>query len=138
MFAHFSGKPKSYKLQYWKTTNEYQFNDDVRKYKSIRDIVSEYSKSEGKICLQECLPPSEYGNRFVCRVREVQKTLYFSSDKSPLLLCRNENFSGDALTDSSSLGGIIPASPVCINSTDLQVYKGKDFSVSFAKRSFVF
>lgn len=64
-FFHFiffkRGKPKSYKLQYWRTTNEYQFNDDVRKYKSIQDIVLEYSKTEGKISLLECLPPSEYG-----------------------------------------------------------------------------
>lgn len=58
----FSGKPKSYKLQYLRTTNEYQFNGDVRKYKSIQDIVSEYRKPEGKIRLLECLPPSEYGN----------------------------------------------------------------------------
>lgn len=56
-------------------------------------------------------------------------TIKIFADKSPLLLCRDDSLSGDSLTDSSSLHGIIPKAPVCINSTDLQVYKGRKLRI---------
>lgn len=98
-------KPKTFKLE--KLSNEeYIFNDDLKRYKSIHQLMAAYSDSKEYIFLQECLPPSEY-------------------DKSPLLLCRSHNIAGDALTDSSAVHNLSSFTPLCINSKDLQVYKGQ-------------
>lgn len=47
------------------------------------------------------------------------------SDKSPLLLCQCDDIAGDSLTDSSSALDMLPTTSLCINSKDIQVYKGK-------------
>ncbi|CAH1103307.1 unnamed protein product [Psylliodes chrysocephalus] len=99
-------KPKTFKLEKI-TGNEFIFNDDVKKYKSIQDLKNTYNDLNGPIYLQECLPPSEY-------------------DISPLLLCRIDNIEGDSLTDSSVLNALsMPTMPLCINCKKLQVYKGQ-------------
>ncbi|XP_023023371.1 tyrosine-protein kinase hopscotch isoform X3 [Leptinotarsa decemlineata] len=98
-------KPKTFKLEKI-TGDEFIFNDDVTRYKSIKQLMMAYHDPNGPIYLHECLPPSEY-------------------DISPLLLCRNENLVGDSLTDSSALNVLIPTSPVCIDCRNLQVYKGQ-------------
>ncbi|XP_018333328.1 tyrosine-protein kinase hopscotch [Agrilus planipennis] len=97
-------KPKTYKLEKL-PNNELIFNDDLTKYKNVFQLIKAYSDPNGSIFLQECLPPSEY-------------------DNSHLLLCQNETLVGDSLTDGSSVKGLIPSSPLCINNRDIQVYKG--------------
>ncbi|RZC37630.1 tyrosine-protein kinase hopscotch [Asbolus verrucosus] len=98
-----NSKPKTFKLERI-TGDEFIFNDDVTRYKSIQQLMAAYNDPNGAIFLQECLPPSEY-------------------DKSPLLLCQSDNLPGDSLTDSSALSSIMPTAPLCINCKDLQVYK---------------
>ena len=41
--------------------DEFIFNDDLTRYKSIPQLVAAYNDPNGAIFLQECLPPSEYG-----------------------------------------------------------------------------
>ncbi|VEN64270.1 unnamed protein product [Callosobruchus maculatus] len=91
-------KPKTFKLERI-TGDEFIFNDDLTRYKSIQQLMAAYSDPNGAIYLQECLPPSEY-------------------DISPLLLCRSERELGVSALDVS-----IPTSPLCISCKDLQVYK---------------
>ncbi|CAH1999123.1 unnamed protein product [Acanthoscelides obtectus] len=91
-------KPKTFKLEKI-TGDEFIFNDDLTRYKSIQQLMAAYSDPNGAIYLQECLPPSEY-------------------DVSPLLLCRSEKEPGGFASDVS-----IPTSPLCISCKDLQVYK---------------
>lgn len=98
-------KPKSYKLEKI-GGDEFIFNDDLRRYKSIQQLMAAYSDPDSTVYLQECLPPSEY-------------------DQSPLLLCQPEVIAGDSLTDSSSIACLLPSAPLCINTRDLQVYKGQ-------------
>nr|CAI5847138.1 unnamed protein product [Callosobruchus analis] len=89
-------KPKTFKLEKI-TGDEFIFNDDLTRYKSIQQLMAAYSDPNGAIYLQECLPPSEY-------------------DISPLLLCRSERELGVSALDVS-----IPTSPLCISCKDLQV-----------------
>lgn len=97
-------KPKSYKLEKI-GPDEFIFNDDLRRYKSIQQLMSAYSDPDSLIYLQECLPPSEY-------------------DQSPLLLCKNNEITGgDSLTTTIDTN-LLTTSPLCINTKDLQVYKG--------------
>ncbi|KAF2897768.1 hypothetical protein ILUMI_08399 [Ignelater luminosus] len=99
-----SSKPKTFKLERL-NEDEFIFNDDLRRYKNIHQLMAAYNDAQQSIYLQECLPPSEY-------------------DKSPLLLCRDDKLMGDSLADSSAVFGILPSSPLCINSSNIQVYKG--------------
>lgn len=46
-------------------------------------------------------------------------------DESPLLLCKNDTYSGDALADMADVSGLTSPNPLCINPKDLQVYIGK-------------
>ncbi|XP_018575344.1 tyrosine-protein kinase hopscotch [Anoplophora glabripennis] len=98
-------KPKTFKLEKI-TGDEFIFNDDLTRYKSIQQLMMGYNDPNKAIFLQECLPPSEY-------------------DVSPLLLCKSENIVGDSLTDSSNVNALMPSSPTCINCKNLQVYKGQ-------------
>ncbi|XP_017778377.1 PREDICTED: tyrosine-protein kinase hopscotch [Nicrophorus vespilloides] len=95
-------KPKTYKIERL-SEEEFIFNDDLTRYSSIGQLMSSYGDPQKPIYLLECLPPSEY-------------------DKSPLLLCKEVNMSGDSLTDGAE-DTSIPSVPVCINIKDLQVYK---------------
>ncbi|KAG5896415.1 hypothetical protein JTB14_022498 [Gonioctena quinquepunctata] len=108
-------KPKTFKLERI-TGDEFIFNDDVTRYKTIKQLMMAYHDPNGPIYLQECLPPSEY-------------------DVSPLLLCRNENLVGDSLTDSSALNMLIPNAPLCIDCRNLQVYKGNLTDMNVCKVS---
>lgn len=100
-------KPKTYKLEKI-TSNEFIFDNDLRKYKNLSQLMTAYQDPNGAIYLQECLPPSEY-------------------DVSPLLLCQSEKLLGDSLTDSSALISLaMPTTPVCINCKNLQVFKGQE------------
>ncbi|XP_044265655.1 tyrosine-protein kinase hopscotch [Tribolium madens] len=98
-------KPKTFKLERI-TGDEFIFNDDLTRYKSIQQLMAAYNDPNGPIFLQECLPPSEY-------------------DVSPLLLCQSDNLPGDSVTDTSALRTILPTAPLCINCKDLQVFKGQ-------------
>ncbi|CAG9813018.1 unnamed protein product [Phaedon cochleariae] len=99
-------KPKTFKLEKI-TSDEFIFNDDLTRYKTVQQLMNAYQDTSGPIYLQECLPPSEY-------------------DISPLLLCRKENIIGDSLTDTSSVDVLLPqGSPLCISCKNLQVYKGQ-------------
>ncbi|KAF5274388.1 hypothetical protein FQA39_LY07268 [Lamprigera yunnana] len=102
-----SKKPKTFKLEKL-ATDEFIFNDDLRRYKNIQQLMAAYNDPKDYIYLQECLPPSEY-------------------DKSPLLLCQDNSIVGDSVTDSSALKDILSFTPLCINSKDLQVYKGLEY-----------
>ncbi|KAF5275199.1 hypothetical protein FQR65_LT04231 [Abscondita terminalis] len=98
-----SKKPKTFKLEQL-LNDEFIFNDDLNKYKSVHQLIAAYSDPEGYIYLGDCLPPSEY-------------------DKSPLLLCQDQNVTGDLLTDSSEVQSLLSYAPLCINSKDFQVFK---------------
>ncbi|XP_060536188.1 tyrosine-protein kinase hopscotch-like [Cylas formicarius] len=94
-------KPKTYKVE--KIKDEFIFNGDITRYKTIQQLIKAYSDPEGAIFLQECLPPSEY-------------------DLSQVLLCRSDSLVGDSIADTSQISEL-PSTPVCINFKDLQVYK---------------
>ncbi|XP_031329480.1 tyrosine-protein kinase hopscotch [Photinus pyralis] len=100
-----SAKPKTFKLEKL-ATDEFIFNDDLNRYKSIQHLMLSYNDPKESIYLKECLPPSEY-------------------DISPLLLSRTDNIAGDSVADSTAVHSLIPAQPLCIHSRDLQVYKGQ-------------
>lgn len=53
-------KPKSYRLEKI-GQDEFIFNDDLRRYKSVQQLMAAYNDASSAIYLQECLPPSEYG-----------------------------------------------------------------------------
>lgn len=108
--------------------DEFIFNDDLRRYKNIHQLMAAYNDPQGSIYLHECLPPSEYGN-YKYTVKDTYLFFLFFLDKSPLLLCRDDKLMGDSLTDSSAAFGILPSSPLCINSSDIQVYKGQSYSL---------
>lgn len=57
----FSSKPKTYKLERI-PGDEFIFNDDVTKYKNLQQLLDTYKDPNRAIYLQECIPPSEYGN----------------------------------------------------------------------------
>ncbi|KAF5272860.1 hypothetical protein FQR65_LT00456 [Abscondita terminalis] len=99
-----SNKPKTFKLERL-VHDEFIFNDDLRKYKSVHQLIAAYSDPKEYIYLRECLPPSEY-------------------DKSPLLLCRNQDIVGDSLTDILKGYSLQTFTPICINSKHLQMFKG--------------
>lgn len=58
--THCSSKPKTFKLEYL-SNDEFIFNDDLVKYKTISQLMAAYNNANGTIYLKECLPPSEYG-----------------------------------------------------------------------------
>lgn len=60
----FSLKPKTFKMERL-SGNEFVFNGDVTLYKNIQQLIAAYNNSDGAIYLQECLPPSEYGNKYI-------------------------------------------------------------------------
>lgn len=98
-----NSKPKTYKLE--KISNEeYIFNDDLTRYRTVQQLMDTYNKPNEAIFLHECLPPSEF-------------------DQSQLLLCKKETQIGPALADATTLNSIVPSSPLCINFKDLQIYK---------------
>lgn len=57
---YFSSKPKTFKLERL-TGDEFIFNDDLTRYRSISQLMSAYNDPQGVIYLGECIPPSEYG-----------------------------------------------------------------------------
>lgn len=87
--------------------------------------MSAYSDPNESIYLQECIPPSEYGNKYFWKNNGNFLQHFFLLDKSQLLLCRSDNLLSAKLTDSSALNEVMHSSPLCINSKDLQVYKGR-------------
>lgn len=56
----FSTKPKTFKLERL-MGDEFIFNDDLTRYRSIRQLMNAYSDPQNVIYLAECIPPSEYG-----------------------------------------------------------------------------
>ncbi|XP_065168066.1 tyrosine-protein kinase hopscotch-like [Atheta coriaria] len=87
-----NSKPKTFKLEYL-SNDEFIFNDDLVKYKTISQLMAAYNNANGTIYLKECLPPSEY-------------------DNSPLLLCKITSDEKRAQDDNS----------VCINPKNLEVF----------------
>lgn len=53
-------KPKTYKLEKL-SGEEFIFNNDLTRYKSIPQLMAAYNDPNGDIYLAECIPPSEYG-----------------------------------------------------------------------------
>ncbi|XP_071446998.1 tyrosine-protein kinase hopscotch [Hetaerina americana] len=101
-----SSKPTTYKIT--KSSKEdYVFSADGVSYPTIVDLINAYRKKEGTVVLEECLPPSEY-------------------DKSPQLICLKMNSKGDgAMNDLSNIVGLSSGIPLCIDTRNLQVYKGQ-------------
>lgn len=54
-------KPKTFKLERV-SDDEFIFNDDLRRYTNIHQLMAAYNDPQESIYLKECLPPSEYGN----------------------------------------------------------------------------
>jgi hypothetical protein len=57
----FSSKPKTYKIE--KTNSgQLMFQLDGQNYPNLAELIAKYRAAGGDIYLEECLPPSEYGN----------------------------------------------------------------------------
>lgn len=59
---NFSFKPKTFKLERL-PSGDFIFNDDLTRYKTVQQLMAAYNDPNGVIFLQECLLPSEYGNK---------------------------------------------------------------------------
>ncbi|RZF41575.1 hypothetical protein LSTR_LSTR000289 [Laodelphax striatellus] len=101
-----SSKPTSYKIE-MKGPEDYIF-DGGMSYPSIKQLIASLRQPDSSIALKECLPPSEY-------------------DDSPLLLCKTVDESVDVFgfNISGSVRDMNLNQPNCINTKQLQVYKGR-------------
>jgi len=115
---NFSLKPMTYKIE--KNKNGFIFdNKETPVYQNIGEIINTYKNPEDDIYLQDCLPPSDYGNSLLIYV--------IFLDKSQVLLCQSNeptftsNIRHDDLDD--LLGGGFKG-PQCISANDLQLYRG--------------
>ncbi|XP_075216229.1 tyrosine-protein kinase hopscotch [Lycorma delicatula] len=100
-----SSKPTTYEIEMVSEEN-FVFSGDGKSYPSVLHLIMILRAPDNPIQLQECLPPSE-------------------NDQSPLLLCKvNDSLLNDSSLNSIALN-ITSGPPRCIDTKQLQVYKGR-------------